>query len=217
MFKSKNVSLLSEKLYLGFPSVTLLGQYIDSLGYAISKEKVQAIQVLKFPHLLRDLEIYLGLTGQLRSSIERYTQVSKPLQVRKTTLTKNIKGTKGQARKRLSIKMLVKTPTKLELDIYARLQRLFSSPIFLVYYDPKRILYINLDTSKRIGFTAIIYYIKGDLQIVDLSKVPRISVQPIMFLSKLLNTAESKYWPTELEVTGIIQVIKKTRYIIESL
>ena len=113
--------------------------------------------------------------------------------------------------------MLVEIFIESELDAYSHLQKSFSSPIFLVYYNPKRILYINLDTSKRIGFAAIIYHIKGDPQIIDLSKVPRTSVQPIMFLSKLLNTAESKYWSIELEVAGIVWVIKKIRYIVELL
>ena len=40
IFKSKNISLLPKKSYLGFPSVILLRQYIDSLGYTISEEKV---------------------------------------------------------------------------------------------------------------------------------------------------------------------------------
>ncbi len=33
---------------------------------------------------------------------------------------------------------------------------------------------------------------------------PMTAVQPIMFLSKMLNQAERNYWPTELEVAGIV-------------
>ena len=32
----------------------------------------------------------------------------------------------------------------------------------LIYYNPKRILYINLNAFKKIRFAVIIYYIKGD-------------------------------------------------------
>lgn len=38
-----------------------------------------------------------------------------------------------------------------------------------------------------------------------------------MFLSKCLNGAEKKYWPTELEVAGVVWVVKKTRHLIELL
>ena len=46
--------------------------------------------------------------------------------------------------------------------------------------------------------------------------VPRTKVQLILFLSKLLNTAERNYWPTELKVAGIVWVIKRVRHMIES-
>lgn len=46
--------------------------------------------------------------------------------------------------------------------------------------------------------------------------IARTLVQPIMFLSKLLNEAEKNYWPTELEVAGIVWVVKKIRHMIES-
>ena len=38
------------------------------------------------------------------------------------------------------------------------------------------------------------------------SKEPpgRTSVQPIMFMSKGLTLAETRYWPTELEVAGMV-------------
>lgn len=60
----------------------------------------------------------------------------------------------------------------------------------------------------------MMYYVKGDLVIDAL--VTRFSVELILFLSKLLNNVEKNYWPTELEVVGIVWVIKKVRHIIES-
>ena len=45
---------------------------------------------------------------------------------------------------------------------------------------------------------------------------PRTDVQSILFLSKMLNQVEQNYWPTELEVIGIVWVIKKVRHMVES-
>ena len=42
------------------------------------------------------------------------------------------------------------------------------------------------------------------------------SIEPILFLSKLLNDAEKQYWPTELEVTGLVWTIRKIRHMVES-
>lgn len=60
----------------------------------------------------------------------------------------------------------------------------------------------------------MVYHLAGDPDINVTIK--RTNVQPIMFMSKLLNTAESNYWPTELEVAGIVWAVKKIRHLIES-
>ena len=42
------------------------------------------------------------------------------------------------------------------------------------------------------------------------------SMQPILFLSRQLTSAETRYWPTELEVAGLVWVVKKIRHLIEA-
>lgn len=42
------------------------------------------------------------------------------------------------------------------------------------------------------------------------------TVEPILFLSKLLNDAERRYWPIELEVAGLVWTIRKIRHMVES-
>ena len=38
----------------------------------------------------------------------------------------------------------------------------------------------------------------------------------ILFLSRQLKDAKQRYWPTELEVAGLVWVIQKTRHLIKS-
>lgn len=214
LFRARRVSLSPTKSFIGYPSVTLLGQRVDGLGMSTSKEKIQAITNLRFPETLRELEIFLGLTGWLRSSIPSYAQLANPLQERKTLLTKGLgAGVKGPARKRTTTKVLFYAPTEAELEAFARLQEAFASPTFLAHYDATRPLLIDLDASKSFGFAAMIYHTEKDQTSI---KIPRTEVQPIMFLSKCLNDAERNYWPTELEVAGIVWVVKKIRHMLES-
>lgn len=217
LFRSKRVSLSPTKSFIGYPSVTLLGQRVDGLGMSTSQEKIQAITSLRFPETLRDLEIFLGLTGWLRSSIPRYAQLANPLQERKTILTKGLgAGAKGPSRKRSATKVLFYEPTEPELEAFHKLQEAFSSPTFLAHYDVSRPLFVDLDASKSFGFAAIIYHIKQDRVPTAKDRIARTDVQPIMFLSRCLNAAERNYWPTELEVAGIVWVVKKVRHMIES-
>ena len=240
LFRVRRVSLSPTKSYIGYPSVTLLGQRVDGLGMSTSKEKIQAISALKFPDTLRDLEIFLGLTGWLRSSIPCYAQLANALQERKTTLTKGLAAgnkSSGPARKRAATRVLFYEPTQAELDSFTHLKEAFSAPSFLSHYDSNRPLFIDLDASKVFGFAAIIYHLKSDKiaenssnnsakKIAENSpsnnaskgaqKTARTDVQPIMFLSRSLNTAEHNYWPTELEIAGIVWVVKKVRHMVEA-
>ena len=43
-----------------------------------------------------------------------------------------------------------------------------------------------------------------------------VHVELILFLSRLLTTAETNYWPTELKIAGFVWVIKKARHLVES-
>ncbi|KAJ5737778.1 uncharacterized protein N7483_002903 [Penicillium malachiteum] len=41
-------------------------------------------------------------------------------------------------------------------------------------------------------------------------------IQPIAFFSRVLNKAERNYWPTELEVSCLVWVLRKARHMIEA-
>ena len=212
MFREKRVNLSPGKSFLGYPSVRLLGQRVDALGMTTSEDKIKAISEKAFPEHLRDLETYLGMTGWLRHTIAGYAQVAEPLQKRKTLLTKGLgRGFKGLRRKLQSTKLRY-DPTPEERESFRLLQEAFELPTFLYHFDPTRKLYLDLDASKQFGFAAIIYHVDGDPD----KDWPSSKVQPIMFLSKCLNSAEKNYWPTELEVAGVVWVVKKTRHLIES-
>ena len=76
MFSRVRISINPRKAYLGYPTIQLLGQKVDSLGLSTSEEKLKAITLLQFPATLRQLETYLGLTGYLRNYIPYYAQIA---------------------------------------------------------------------------------------------------------------------------------------------
>ena len=208
-----NIFLKPAKSFLGFPSVKLLGQHVDALGLATSTEKLSAIAKLRFPQNLRDLETYLGLTGYLRKYIPYYAQIVRPLQLRKTALGRHTMPS-GAARKRATARLDVATPTVKEIASFKTLQEMFARPSMLTHFDPEAILYIDMDASKAHGFGVVVYHAKDHN---DLTQPPTsATVTPILFLSKLLNEAETRYWPTELEVAALVWAIRKTRHLVES-
>lgn len=198
-----NIHLSPKKSFLGYPSVHLLGQKVDALGLATAEEKLAAIANLSFPGTLAQLEKHLGLTGYLRQYIARYAAIVKPLQLRKPYLNKALRG--GTKRGR---------PTPKEIKAFHQLQKLFASPTILHHFDELRQLFVDLDASKEFGFGAHVYHVLPKASADD--PPGQKSQQPIMFLNRLLTDAETRYWPTELEIAGIVWVVKKIRHMVEA-
>lgn len=84
----------------------------------------QAIQELKFPHTLSDVERYLGLVGSLRHYIKDYVAKAAPLEERKALLLKGSPA-KGQAGRNFVNKKLLHNPTTAELQAFDTLQSVF--------------------------------------------------------------------------------------------
>lgn len=89
IFVTYRISIKPTKSLFNYPDVSLLGQYIDSLGLTTTTEKVQVIKLLTYSETLGALEYYLGLTGYLRFYIHFYAQLSEPLHSLKTRLLKS--------------------------------------------------------------------------------------------------------------------------------
>ncbi|MGI4816790.1 MAG: reverse transcriptase domain-containing protein, partial [Janthinobacterium lividum] len=215
VFRRYNISINPKKAFLAFPSVKLLGQHIDSFGLATAEDKLKAISQLHYPETLSQLEGYLGLTGWLRQYVPFYAAIAEPLQRLKTLLLKDGPD-KGAARKNYSLKTPVPAPSPSEQVSFEELQKALSKPTYLVHYSPKRQLYIDVDSSIEFGIGAMVYHVRDGVKLEDGQWPGRTSVEPILFLSRLLNPAEKKYWPTELEIAGAVWALRKIRHLAES-
>ena len=210
LFVQHNVTLNPQKAYLGYPSITLLGQKVNGLGLTSATEKIAAISGWKFPCNLKLLESYLGFTNWLRDYIPYYAQKVEPLQKRKTQLLQASPATKGRRRRNYAIKALLDKPSVAEQTAFDTIQREFQKHTFLTHFDPKRQLYIDIDASKKQGFGAMIYHLNGG------DKAKPTAIDPILFLSKCLSPAESRYWPTELEMAGVVWTVRKVHHMIRA-
>ena len=63
LFAKYNIAINPKKAFIGYPSVKLLGQKVNSLDLSTDKKKLKAIASLQFPYTLASLEHYLRLTG----------------------------------------------------------------------------------------------------------------------------------------------------------
>ena len=77
-----------------------------------------------------------------------------------------------------------------KFNFYRLLQKVFDKIIFLVYFNRNRILYIDINVSKRRDFKIMIYHFKIN---IDSEKSLAIDIESIFCLTRLLNIVEFKY------------------------
>ncbi|KAJ5203188.1 hypothetical protein N7449_005267 [Penicillium cf. viridicatum] len=216
ILQKHNIRLEPKKTFVGFPTVTLLGQRVDSLGMTTMEEKLHAVLSLDFPKTLKELETYLSLAGYFRSKIWRHAQIIKAIHDRKTALLK-LGPVKGPQRKTFSKRTPLEYPTEAEKASFPILQTAMREALvhITVFFDYTRQLYAEIDSSKDKGHSAMIFHIKKDWERKDHKKPPPANaVEPIIFLSRLLSPAEQNYWPTELEVACLVWVLQKIRHLL---
>lgn len=138
-------------------------------------EKLKSLLALSFPETLKQLELWIGLTGWLRHYIPWYQPVIGPLQERKTLLLKNAPQSKGNARVNYTQRTLLE-PTEKERLAFEAVQQTFRKGSFLVHFDESRRLYVDLDAS-QLGVGVFVYHATGDPEVKDLTKN---AIQPVL-------------------------------------
>ena len=74
-----NIHLTPAKAFLGYPSIQLLKQHVNTLDLTTAEDKLAAIRNLEFPKTLTTLERYLGITGYLKQYVPYYSAIVKSL------------------------------------------------------------------------------------------------------------------------------------------
>lgn len=221
LLDGKRISVSPKKTFLGYPSTTLLGQRVSGFGLATHEDRIAAILNIQFPRTLQALEHYLGVTGFIRDKIPYFSQIAGPLLEAKTTLLKGApkagKQRKSFAAKSNASDIFDQPELRLSFDL---LQDTLRRHEFLYHYDYARRLYADIDSSYEWGTGSMAYMVEGDPDpVMDGTKAmlfPKSRVQPVLFLSRGLSAAEKNYWPTELEVSGIVWTIKKIHHLVHA-
>jgi hypothetical protein len=185
---------------------------IDALDLITAKEKLATIANLAFSIILKKLKTYLELTSYMRMYVSWYAQTSLLLQNRKILLLKSDL-VKEKLRKTFVEKKILKKHIELEIRSYEHLQIVFSKESFLRHFDQLRKLFINVNISKKKDVEVMIFHVKDDSE-KDIT-FKRADIESIMFLSKILISAKTRYWLTKLKMIHVIWVVTKVRHLIE--
>ena len=225
------MTLSAKKCFIGYHNVELLGKMVNRLGLTTLEARTEAISKIEPPTSLSELESFIGIMEWNRKSIPFFAQRTGPLQDLKTRLVKN-GPKKGQERKKFSQNERF-TMDDVQMKAFKDLKS--ALPAATCHFQPSRPLYIYVDSSKKWGRGVAIYQTHPDkedtllealkaepdegkrTQVLAVHPVNPNDLAPIMFLSKKLTPAEEKYWPTDLEFSGLVWAVKKVQHLIEQV
>lgn len=191
IFLRYNISIQPMKSYLNYPNVALLRQHVNSLRLSKSEKMLKAVCLLKYPETLEALEYYFDITGYLRSHINYYAQLAAPLEALKTSFLKRVLKS-GQQCRTYTSKIRLEPLIKKELATFNALQLAQGQPTTFVCHNPDKPLWIDLDGYKKLSFGIVTFHTTEN--ILHEAKWPfSTSMQPILFLSRLLTTAKKNY------------------------
>ena len=162
-FKWINVSFI--KNFLCYSSIKLLKQRMNALNMIISKNKFIVINKLKFSLFFTQLDHYINFMKYLWQYIFQYTFIIRPLQNRKTLLSRKIKSMKIIRRRKNYInKLPVNDFIEKKFKTFYQLQNLFSRPMIFYYFDFKLQLFINFNVLKKFEIDEHVYHVFIDLK-----------------------------------------------------
>jgi hypothetical protein len=198
------ITLKAKKCFLGFHSVKLLGYLVDRLGLTTTEAKADAVQNIPFPSTLAQLEHFIGLTNWNRHLIPYYAQRVAPLQAYKTALLKGAP-ISGRARKQYAAKTPIVADDTMR-EAFEDLKSTLAARPRINHVVDGQPIYAFLDSSREYGTGLAVYQLTGDPTTYSKTRLV-----PLHFMSRKLTPAEENYWPTDMEMSGLVWAVKRLR------
>lgn len=218
ILENAGLTLKPEKYLVGYHSIKLLGKVVDKYGLTTTAERVEGLTKQRWPTTLRDLETFIGQCGYMCQDIPYYAQIIAPLQALKTKLFRTITGIsslKKTIRKAAAEKVKVPAPTPKQRKAFNLIKTTISKWI-RHHLDWTRPVIIYVDASRAWGYGIAVYQLSEEFGDEVPKDIDRSKLRPTMFISRELKSAETHYWPTELEAGGLVWACQKLRHIVQT-
>jgi len=196
------ITLKAKKCYIGFHSLELLGYLVDRFGITTTANKSEALRNIAFPVTLAQLEYFIGLVNWNRHLIPFFSQRLEVLQRLKTQLLRGAP-VGGRARKEYAARTPIVETEEIR-EAFDDVKGALADRPRLYHFDPRRPTYAFVDSSKEYGCGLAVYQLTGDPAVYEKTRLV-----PLHFMSRELTGAERRYWPTDMEMSGLVWAVRR--------
>jgi hypothetical protein len=202
------MTVSESKCHFAYESIELLGRRVNRLGLSTQEEKVKAIMQLPYPKTIGQASEIFGQFNYHRDFIKNFAEIALPI-------TKAMSPSKHRQRqKKIPIKMSPKEYAKMRSntvypdlpeirEAFEKLKVALSTAPILAHpdFDKQFILYSD---ACRKGIAGALYQVGDDGK-----------EHPILFISRGLTDAETRYSATELECLAVVWCLHKLEHFVD--
>lgn len=192
VLRNANFKIQPDKSEFIKTEVEFLGFIVSENGLKPNPKKVEAIQKYPKPTNLKELRMFLGLSGYYRRFIKDYAKLAKPL-------TNLLRGEDGH--RQISKHQSKNTPVAMgqeAAEAFTTLKNILSSSDVLIFPNFEKPFILTTDASdKALGAV--------------LSQETPQGERPITFISRTLRKSEENYAANEKEMLAIIWALDSLR------
>jgi hypothetical protein len=194
--------LREKKLYAKGSKCDFFRTTVGFLGFVVTQgkistdpEKIRAVEKWPVPTNVREIRSFLGLCNFYRKFISHHSEIAKPLtDVLKSTEFEQKYGNKFTKMAKVSL-------GEKEIEAFNKLKRAMTEAPLLVIYDPDKQTEVWADASSdNCTIGAVLMQDHGS------------GLQPVAYISKVLNTAESHYPTFEQELLALKKALEEWRH-----
>lgn len=187
-FRKHNLTLNPKKCKYGISQVEYVGHVIDERGVTFSDEKRKKVLDFPLPTHMKQLKKFLGLANYFRDHVKNHSDKARPLQRMIDSYDRHVR---------------LKWTPELE-QVYYQLRDEIAKCPSLFFLDPQGEIVVQTDASDY-GIGAYIFQLVGGVE------------QPVLFISKTLNTTQCNWSTPEKEAYAIFYALTHAEHLLRDV
>ena len=221
MLKNSDVILVLFKCHFVYSSIIVLDHHVSRLELSILEKKIEIIRKMSFSRNLKEFEMRLKFFDYYRFFVNHYAVIARSLvklkiksfasdfvknrsrrdHVNRVRLRKDEESVDIEAKRDIKINFKFDVIEKCR-QTWEKLKTTLCIALILVYFDFFKSFILYVDDSKKKEFETAIHQVnKEDVE------------RSILFLSRDLSDAKTRYWAIELKIDALIwALIKLSQY-----
>jgi hypothetical protein len=202
------MTVSEKKCHFAYQSVELLGRRVSRLGLSTQEEKVKAIMDLPYPKTIGEASELFGQFNYHRDFIQGFAEMAKPItdgmSPKKTTKKYGASPHRMSPKEYAKMRSNTPFPDNQKIrEAFLQLKTALSNAPVLVHPNFEKEFILYTDACRK-GIAGALYQMSDDSK-----------EHPILFISRNLTDAETRYSATELECLAVVWTLHKLEHYVD--